>query len=236
MILSLNFYFLISNDIHDNNDDSLNNNDDDNKNNNNNNNNNNDNDNNNNNNSDNNNDNNRDNNDDNNNDYNNNNDNNNNNNNEDNNNKDNNNKDNNNSNIYNKLLFHCFVCVVLDVPGPPRNLKAKDVTKKGCVLTWDVPKSDGGAQIQGYILEKLQSFSNKWMRVTKDLITDTTYKIRDVDEGEEYEFRVSAENEAGVGKPSEPCGVVIKDPFGEWLFGYLTNVISKSLSEIIYQI
>ena len=65
------------------------------------------------------------------------------------------------------------------------------------------------------------------MRVTKDLITDTTYKIRDVDEGEEYEFRVSAENEAGVGKPSEPCGVVIKDPFGEWLFGYLSNVLIR---------
>ena len=86
------------------------------------------------------------------------------------------------------------------------------------MLSWDAPKSDGGAPIRGYLLEKLSSYSSKWQAVSKDLIEGTTYKIRDLSEGDEVEFRVFASNEAGTGPASEPCGVVIKDPYGKAAF------------------
>ena len=48
-------------------------------------------------------------------------------------------------------------------------------------------------------------------------IKETTYKYTDVPEGEEYEFRVLAVNEAGCSKPTEPTPITkIKEPFGEW--------------------
>ena len=101
-----------------------------------------------------------------------------------------------------------------DVPDAPRNLQAKDSSKKSCTLVWDSPKSDGGSPVTGYTVERRPSYSTKWMKV-KDFIPGTTLKVSDLEEGEEYEFRVFAENKAGPGKASEPCGVVAKDPFGE---------------------
>lgn len=44
---------------------------------------------------------------------------------------------------------------------------------------------------------------------------DCHYRVTDVIEGTEVQFQVSAENEGGVGHPSEPTDiVVIEDPTG----------------------
>lgn len=58
--------------------------------------------------------------------------------------------------------------------------------------------------------------SNRWARVTKDSIyPDTQFRVTDLLEGCEYEFRVSAENEIGVGDPSPPSKPVFaRDPVG----------------------
>lgn len=99
-----------------------------------------------------------------------------------------------------------------DPPGPPENLAVKDVTKTSCKLTWDAPKSDGGSKIIGYYVEKLSG--TRWSRVTKKAITERAYSVSDLIEGSENEFRVCAENAAGVGEPSETTGkFVAKNPF-----------------------
>jgi len=99
-----------------------------------------------------------------------------------------------------------------DPPGPPQNLAAKDVTKTSCKLTWDVPQSDGGSKITGYYVEKLSG--TRWSRVTKKAIIERNYSISDLIEGSDNEYRVCAENAAGVGEPSETTGkFVAKNPF-----------------------
>lgn len=53
------------------------------------------------------------------------------------------------------------------------------------------------------------------MRASKSTIPDTEVTLSDLIEGANYEFRVSAENEAGVGPPCKPIGPVeIKEPTG----------------------
>lgn len=54
---------------------------------------------------------------------------------------------------------------------------------------------------------------------------DCHYRVTDVIEGTEVQFQVSAENEAGVGHPSEPTDiVVIEDPTGMLIYiAYLFN-------------
>ena len=99
-----------------------------------------------------------------------------------------------------------------DPPNPPRNLKANDVTKTSCTLTWDAPEFDGGSPITGYIVEKLSG--TRWIKVTKKSITKCELTINDLIEGTDNEFRVMAENKAGQSKPSETTGrFKAKDPY-----------------------
>ena len=45
---------------------------------------------------------------------------------------------------------------------------------------------------------------------------DTEFTVTKLREGSKYTFRVSAENKAGQGKPSEPSATIIpKKPYGE---------------------
>lgn len=53
---------------------------------------------------------------------------------------------------------------------------------------------------------------NKWQRVMKSL--SLQYSTKDLSEGKQYTFRVSAENENGEGTPSE-ITVVAKDDVGK---------------------
>lgn len=81
-------------------------------------------------------------------------------------------------------------------------------------LTWTEPQHNGGRPITGYIIEKRENFGLLWTRDNKEPVTDTTYSIKGLIEGYQYEFRVIAQNQIGLGKPSEPTHPprVAKDP------------------------
>ena len=84
-------------------------------------------------------------------------------------------------------------------------------------LNWTPPLDDGGAPVKGYIIEKKEQFSTLWTKVNRYDVTDTTFTVTDLKEKSEYQFRVAAENKAGVGKYSEPSdSQVAKPPYGEF--------------------
>nr|XP_006823014.1 PREDICTED: titin-like [Saccoglossus kowalevskii] len=99
-----------------------------------------------------------------------------------------------------------------DVPGPPGKPKISDVTATSMHLKWSVPDTDGDSKIINYVIERKEKFSSRWIRVTKDNISDTEYQVTHLTEGTEYEFRVAAENKAGVGKFSEPSEARVAKP------------------------
>ena len=102
----------------------------------------------------------------------------------------------------------------LDPPGPPIELTADEVTKSTCTLSWKPPTDDGGAPIEGYQVERRYGSSTKWIKISKKkLIEELTFAMKDLAEGETYEFRVSAKNKAGFGKPCEPIGITAQDPW-----------------------
>ncbi|XP_038047568.1 titin-like [Patiria miniata] len=121
-----------------------------------------------------------------------------------------------------------------DVPGIPGTPDISDITATTLNLTWIAPSSDGGSQITTYIIEKKEQFASRWSRVNKDSITDLTYKVNNLTEGNEYQFRVTAENKAGAGKPSQPTATVIaKHPYGVPLAPgtpTLSNITSTSMT------
>jgi titin len=70
-------------------------------------------------------------------------------------------------------------------------------------------------------VERLSPHSKRWTKVVKQLVSELTLSVADLEEGGKYQFRVSAENEAGVGNPCEPITVLAKDPFGECCEEYI---------------
>uniref|UniRef100_A0A8D0KYC5 Titin n=1 Tax=Strix occidentalis caurina TaxID=311401 RepID=A0A8D0KYC5_STROC len=89
-------------------------------------------------------------------------------------------------------------------PGPPSTPEVSAITKDSMVVTWGRPEDNGGAEIEGYILEKRDKDGIRWTKCNKKRLTDLRFRVTGLTDGHFYEFRVSAENAAGVGKPSEP--------------------------------
>uniref|UniRef100_H2YFC9 non-specific serine/threonine protein kinase n=1 Tax=Ciona savignyi TaxID=51511 RepID=H2YFC9_CIOSA len=100
--------------------------------------------------------------------------------------------------------------VVADAPGVP---EVSNIMKNSCTVMWTRPESDGGAEITGYIVERREKNSARWHRVNRRLVSDLRLRVTDLREGSEQEFRIYAENRAGVGQASESSGfVTMTDP------------------------
>uniref|UniRef100_A0A3B4Y810 Titin n=1 Tax=Seriola lalandi dorsalis TaxID=1841481 RepID=A0A3B4Y810_SERLL len=89
-------------------------------------------------------------------------------------------------------------------PGAPSTPEAGAITRDSIVLTWERPGDNGGAEIDGYVLEKRDKDGIRWTKCNKKRLNDLRFRCTGLTEGHSYEFRVSAENAAGVGKPSAP--------------------------------
>ena len=110
-----------------------------------------------------------------------------------------------------------------DKPSPPRNLDIPTITAESMDLTWEVPEDDGGSPITGYIVEKKNLSHRSWQEVAKT--TELAATVTNLHDGNQYLFRVYAENKFGVSEPvelTEP--VTAKNPFSEF---QLCNVYYK---------
>lgn len=87
-------------------------------------------------------------------------------------------------------------------------------------VNWDEPKYDGGSSITGYIIEKKETTSKRWTRVTRDpvraLPLGNNWDVTGLLDGAMYQFRVSAVNAAGCGLPSVPSDPILcRDPISK---------------------
>lgn len=101
---------------------------------------------------------------------------------------------------------------VLDAPGKPTGpITASDITGEEMMLHWQPPKEDGGAPVTNYVVEA-RTKNGEWKKIGQPI--GTRFKARNLTKGEDYEFRVSAENQFGVGEPLESDEAFrAKDPF-----------------------
>lgn len=113
---------------------------------------------------------------------------------------------------YSSLIVFLFYVAI---PGPPSRPEVLDVTHEGMTLTWKPPEDNGGSTIAGYIIERKEAHSDRWMRINKNPVTMTRYRSSGLIEGLEYEHRITAINSRGAGKPSESSVITIAlDPIG----------------------
>uniref|UniRef100_A0A3B5A7L2 Immunoglobulin I-set domain protein n=1 Tax=Stegastes partitus TaxID=144197 RepID=A0A3B5A7L2_9TELE len=99
-------------------------------------------------------------------------------------------------------------------PSPPLNLNFSDQIKTAVTLSWETPVSNGGSMITGYIIEKCDDGSDKWLRCNARLCPDLSYRVRRKNpccSSGKYLYRVCAENAAGVSDPAEQLGPLLAD-------------------------
>ena len=62
-------------------------------------------------------------------------------------------------------VYQCDV-VILGPPGRPMGpLVVKDVTADSALLSWNKPEDNGGDDILGYVIEKLDTRTGEWEKV-----------------------------------------------------------------------
>ncbi|XP_077423389.1 titin-like [Vanacampus margaritifer] len=99
------------------------------------------------------------------------------------------------------------------IPSPPTDVEVTSTTSDTMTICWKRPVSDGGSRIGGYIIEKRDKQGIRWLRVNKKAVYDLRVKASGLHEGCEYEFRVFAENAAGISEPSLPSPLAMaEDP------------------------
>lgn len=89
-------------------------------------------------------------------------------------------------------------------------MQVKVVTSLSVTLQWIPPANNGGAQLTGYIIEKRQGTSHKWEKHATVETSITEYTVENLKEKCAYYFRVSAENEVGVGEAATTEKAVLK--------------------------
>uniref|UniRef100_A0A3Q1GHI7 Protein kinase domain-containing protein n=1 Tax=Acanthochromis polyacanthus TaxID=80966 RepID=A0A3Q1GHI7_9TELE len=72
-------------------------------------------------------------------------------------------------------------------------------------VAWNPPEEDGGLEVSGYIIERKEVRSDRWVRANKNPVTMTRYRSTELIEG----LEVIAENKFGQSAPSESSGPVM---------------------------
>lgn len=98
-----------------------------------------------------------------------------------------------------------------DAPGKPQVI---DYSEQHVDLKWRQPDSDGGSPIINYIIEKKDNVTRKWQKVMETTTAECKATVRGLIKDTKYQFRVRANNKAGLSKPSEPSDeMTAKNPF-----------------------
>uniref|UniRef100_A0A8C4JWL6 Myosin-binding protein C, slow-type n=1 Tax=Dromaius novaehollandiae TaxID=8790 RepID=A0A8C4JWL6_DRONO len=86
---------------------------------------------------------------------------------------------------------------IVDRPGPPEVVMIEDVWGENVNLSWKPPKDDGNAAITGYTIQKADKKSMEWFTVIEHYHR-TSATINELVIGNEYYFRIFAENMCGL--------------------------------------
>lgn len=109
------------------------------------------------------------------------------------------------------------LCHFSAVPERPEDLIVTAVTKDSISVSWRPPKYDGGAEVTAYVLETRMIGRDNFTRIGgEEKLMERKFTLTGLKDGSSHEFRVSAVNEVGQGKPSfNTKAVQCKDELGK---------------------
>ncbi|XP_029451613.1 myomesin-2 isoform X2 [Rhinatrema bivittatum] len=96
------------------------------------------------------------------------------------------------------------VQAALASPSSPYGITLLSCDGHSMTLGWKTPHFSGGSKITGYFIDKREDGHLNWHEANVHQIKERIYKIEELTEGSFYEFKISANNLAGLGLPSDP--------------------------------
>ncbi|XP_004850644.1 myomesin-3 [Heterocephalus glaber] len=105
-------------------------------------------------------------------------------------------------------LFECKEWT-MPQPGPPYDVQVSEVRATSLMLQWEPPVYTGAGPVTGYRISFQEEGSEEWKQITPHSISDTHFRVSDLQTGKRYVFQVQAMNSAGLGQPSMPTDPVL---------------------------
>ena len=101
---------------------------------------------------------------------------------------------------------------VIAGPEGPRNLNVLELTLESVYLAWEAPESDGGSPVTSYIIVMREADKSKFKKVGQVDAMTLTCSTDKVKQGNEYTFRVYAENTMGMSQEFAELATPVKIP------------------------
>lgn len=123
-----------------------------------------------------------------------------------------------------------------DPPSAPTIQDITETTDSSCRVSWAPSRNDGGAPIRGYFIERKSG--SKWIRVNKEPVDQLYYTVRDLIQGNDYQFRVCAINIEGEGPystDSEPHNIRNKHTRPDPPIDVMVQSITKSSCQLTWR-
>jgi hypothetical protein len=121
--------------------------------------------------------------------------------------------------------------LVLDKPSAPDGEpEAIKIRENSATVAFRPPKDDGGCPILGYIIEKMDTETGRWVGAGECGPGDNEFEVKGLTKGKRYKLRVKAYNKEGESEPSEMSeSFVAQNPYGkDTQKQHLTFILSLS--------
>lgn len=115
--------------------------------------------------------------------------------------------------------------LVLDRPGAPVGpVEVSDVGETSLCLKWLPPLYDGGSPVTNYVVLKRETSTPTWAEVSST-IARNAIKVTKLTKGQEYQFRVKAENRFGISDHIDSLTVTVKLPYSEYFTFHICDCL-----------
>lgn len=106
----------------------------------------------------------------------------------------------------------------LDKPTAPRGpLKADEVRADHVKLSWKRPEDTGGQELQGYVIEKMDVDTGRWVPAGEVGPNENAFTVDGLTPKKKYKFRVKAKNKDGESPPLVTMEEIeAKNPYGDY--------------------
>lgn len=107
--------------------------------------------------------------------------------------------------------------IVLDKPTPPKGpLVPEEIRADHVKVKWQKPEDTGGSEITGYVLEKMDMDTGRWIPAGECGPDDDSFTFKGLTPNKKYKFRVKAKNKEGESEPLETTDAIeAKNPYDE---------------------
>lgn len=118
--------------------------------------------------------------------------------------------------LYKSLLHFFFFLIFKDKPAPPKGpLKVEEVRSDHVKVKWEKPPDNGGTDVTGYVLEKMDLETGRWIPAGEVGPNVDNFTFQGLTPKKKYKFRVKAVNKEGESEPLETEEAILaKNPYG----------------------